>query len=50
MSSFPSVEAQSEKAKSSIRDKCEVYLDRAEKIRNHLEKQKKLAATGHNVR
>ena len=36
-------EAQSDKAKDSIRSKCAQYLDRAEKLKNHLSKNKKKA-------
>ena len=32
-------EAQSEKAKESIRSKCAQYLDRAEKLKEHLGKK-----------
>jgi len=33
-------EAQSDKAKESIRAKCAQYLDRAEKLKEHLAKKK----------
>ena len=33
-------EAQSDKAKESIRGKCAQYLDRAEKLKEHLAKKK----------
>lgn len=34
-------EAQSEKAKESIRAKCMQYLDRAEKLKTHMSKKAK---------
>ena len=38
-------EAQSDKAKDSIRAKCATYLDRAEKLKKFLAKDKKKAVT-----
>ena len=43
MAFFLPDEAQSDKAKDSIRSKCAQYLDRAEKLKTYLAKDKKKA-------